>query len=109
MTGIIRNNCLLYLRNLKIQDKHQDKLIETILFSNVEEPDIDEDMHKRLQQVLELLPDKQREVVMQHIVEKKKIKDIAKQMDVAETTVKTHFKRAMTILRNNLKFILFAV
>ncbi len=109
MTGIIRNNCLLYLRNLKIQDKHQDKLIETILFSNVEEPDIDEDMHKRLQQVLELLPDKQREVVMQHIVEKKKIKDIAKQMDIAETTVKTHFKRAMTILRNNLKFILFAV
>ncbi len=109
MAGIIRNNCLLHLRNLKIQDRHRDKLIETILFSNIEEPEIDEDIHKRLQQVLELLPDKQLEVVMQHIVEKKKIKYIAKQMNIAETTVKTHFKRAMSILRNNLKFILFAI
>ncbi len=109
MVGIIRNNCLLYLRNLKIQDKHQDKLIETILFSNIQEPEIDEDMHKRLQQILDLLPEKQREVVMQHIIEKKKIKEIALQMNIAETTVKTHFKRAMTILRNNLKFILFAI
>lgn len=109
LLGIIRNNCLLYLRNLKIQDKHQDKLIETILFSNIEESEVEKDMYKRLQQILNLLPEKQREVVMLHIVEKKKIKEIAQQMNIAETTVKTHFKRAMTILRNNLKFILFAI
>ena len=30
-------------------------------------------------------------------------------MDIAETTVKTHFKRAMAILRNNLKLVLFGV
>ena len=49
------------------------------------------------------------EVVLLHIVEKKKIKEIATQMDIAETTVKTHFKRAMAILRNNLKLVLFGV
>mgnify|MGYP000325131480 CR=1 FL=1 len=42
-------------------------------------------------------------------IAKKKIKEIATQMDIAETTVKTHFKRAMAILRNNLKLVLFGV
>ena len=42
-------------------------------------------------------------------IAQKKIKEIATQMDIAETTVKTHFKRAMAILRNNLKLVLFGV
>lgn len=109
LLGIIRNNCLNYLRDLEIQCKHQDKIIEAILFSSIEDPEIDEDIHERLNYILGLLPDKQREVVLLHIVEKKKIKEIAEQMDIAETTVKTHFKRAMTILRSNLKFILFGL
>ncbi|MBC5621535.1 RNA polymerase sigma factor [Butyricimonas hominis] len=109
LLGIVKNKCMNYLRNLDIQYKHQDKIIEAMLFSNIEDPEIDEDIHERLNRILELLPDKQREVVLLHIVEKKKIKEIAEQMDIAETTVKTHFKRAMTILRNNLKFILFGI
>lgn len=109
LLGMIRNNCLNYLRSLEIQCKHQDKIIEAILFSSIEEPEIDEDIHKRLNYILDLLPEKQREVVLLHIVEKKKIKEIAEQMDIAETTVKTHFKRAMIILRNNLKLILFGI
>ena len=91
MLGIIRNNCLNYLRDLEIQGKHQDKI------------------HERLKTILDTLPEKQKEVVLLHIVEKKKIKEIATQMDIAETTVKTHFKRAMAILRNNLKLVLFGV
>lgn len=109
LLGIIRNNCLNYLRDLDIQCKHQDKIIEAMLFSCIEDPEIDEDIHERLKAVLDTLPEKQREVVLLHIVEKKKIKEIATQMDIAETTVKTHFKRAMAILRNNLKFVLFGI
>ena len=109
MLGIIRNNCLNYLRDLEIQGKHQDKIIEAMLFSGIEDPEIDEDTHERLKTILDTLPEKQKEVVLLHIVEKKKIKEIATQMDIAETTVKTHFKRAMAILRNNLKLVLFGV
>ena len=109
MLGIIRNNCLNYLRDLEIQGKHQDKIIEAMLFSGIEDPEIDEDIHERLKTILDTLPEKQKEVVLLHIVEKKKIKEIATQMDIAETTVKTHFKRAMAILRNNLKLVLFGV
>lgn len=109
MLGIIRNNCLNYLRDLDIHIKHQDKIIEAMLFSGIEDSEIDKDIHQRLKAILETLPEKQKEVVLLHIVEKKKIKEIAAEMNIAETTVKTHFKRAMTILRNNLKFILFGI
>ena len=91
MLGIIRNNCLNYLRDLEIQGKHQDKIIEAMLFSGIEDPEIDEDIHERLKTILDTLPEKQKEVVLLHIV------------------VKTHFKRAMAILRNNLKLVLFGV
>lgn len=109
LLGIVRNNCLSYLRNLNIHVKHQDKIIEAMLFSNIEDPEIDEDIHERLKQILNLLPEKQREVLLLHIVEKKKISEIAGQLNIAETTVKTHFKRAMALLRNNLKFILLGI
>lgn len=109
LLGSIKNNCMNYLRSLDIQYKHQDKIIEAMLFSNIADPEVDEDIHERLNHILDLLPEKQREVVLLHIVEKKKIREIAEQMDIAETTVKTHFQRAITMLRNNLKFILFNI
>ena len=102
LLGIVKNNCLNYLRSLNIQYKHQDKIIEAMLFSSVEDPEIDEDIHERLKYILESLPEKQREVLLLHVVEKKKVREIAEQMDIAETTVKTHFQRALAILRNNL-------
>lgn len=109
LLGIVKNNCLNYLRSLDIQYKHQDKIIEAMLFSNIEDPEIDEDIHDRLKHILDLLPEKQREVLLLHVVEKKKVREIAEQMNIAETTVKTHFQRALAILRNNLKFVLFGL
>lgn len=109
LLGIVRNNCLNYLRSLDIQYKHQDKIIEAMLFSSIEDPEIDEDIHDRLKHILDLLPEKQREVLFLHVVEKKKVREIAEQMNIAETTVKTHFQRALALLRNNLKFILFGL
>lgn len=76
MLGIIRNNCLNYLRDLEIQGKHQDKIIEAMLFSGIEDPEIDEDIHERLKTILDTLPEKQKEVVLLHIVEKKRSKKL---------------------------------
>ena len=36
LLGIVRNNCMNYLRDLNIQYKHQDKIIEAMLFSSEE-------------------------------------------------------------------------
>ena len=55
MLGIIRNNCLNYLRDLEIQGKHQDKIIEAMLFSGIEDPEIDEDIHVQHRWILQKL------------------------------------------------------
>ena len=60
LLGIVKNNCLNYLRSLNIQYKHQDKIIEAMLFSSIEDPEIDEDIHERLEYILNSLPEKQR-------------------------------------------------
>lgn len=106
---IVKNNCLNYLRHIKIKDHHADKIIEAMLFSNIPDSAVDEDILERLHRVLERLPAKSYQVLMEHIVEGKRVKQIALEMGVAESTVKTHLKRSLRFLRENLTFILFAV
>lgn len=106
---MVRNACLNHLRHLKIRDSHQDKLIEAMLFSHIEDPEVDEKIKKRLQEVLQTLPEKACRILNEHILQRKKIQTIAFEMGIAESTVKTHLKRAMKVLRENLLFILFAV
>lgn len=106
---IVKNNCLNYLRSIKIKDSHGDKIVEAMLFSGVDDEGVDDDIRARLKQVLQELPDKGRFVLLEHIVEGKKVKDIALEMDVAESTVKTHLKRSLKYLREHLSFILFSV
>lgn len=103
---IVKNNCYNYLRKLRIQDDHQDKIIEAIVFSGIQDPEVDEDMKQRLYSVLAKLPPKGRQILLEHIVEQKKIKEISEEMGIAESSVKTHLKRVMRVLRENLCFIL---
>ena len=106
MLAIVRNQCYNYLRKLRIQDEHQDKLIEAVIFSGVEDPEVDEDMRKRLYEVLAKLSPKGRTILLEHVLKRKKVKTIASEMGIAESSVKTHLKRTMRILRDNLCFIL---
>ena len=62
----VRNSCLKYIRNLKIRDNNQDKVIEALLFSNMTDEEPDENLLKRLNEVLSRLPDKQKEVLLKH-------------------------------------------
>ena len=103
---IVKNNCLNYIRDLHIRDQHQDKMIEALLFSNLREEEPNEQLTHRLNRVLERLPEKQREVLLKHVVEQKTLPDIARELHIAESTAKTHFKRAMALLRENLRFII---
>lgn len=102
----VRNSCLKYIRDLKIRDSNQDKVIEALLFSNMVDDEPDENLLRRLNEILSRLPDKQREVLMKHVVERKTMPEIALELDIAESTVKTHYKRAIALLRENLRFIL---
>ena len=106
LLAIIKNQCYNYLRKLRIQDEHQDKLIEAMVFSGIEDPEIDEDLRRRLYEVLGKMSDKERSILLEHIIEQKKVKEIAARMGIAESTVKTYLKRAMRLLRQNLCYII---
>ena len=95
----LRNRCLNVLRDRKIQDKHQDKLFEAQLFSRTEDVVLDEAVHQRLQEALNSLPEKCREILLLKVVEGKKNKEIAKQLNISEMTVKTQVQRAYRMLR----------
>lgn len=98
----LRHKCLNVLRDRKIRDSHQDKLFEATLFSGEEDPGMDETVRKRLDEALEALPGRCKEVFLMKILEGKKNREIADQMGLAETTVKTQVQRAYRMLREKL-------
>ncbi len=109
LRGMVKNSCLNYFRNMKIKDTHADKIIEASIFSCWDTEDMDDEMRTRLNDVLCQLSDKSQDILIKHFVHKHKVKDIAEDLGISESTVKTHLKRGMKFLRKNLMFILFAV
>lgn len=98
----LRNKCLNTLRDRKIHDSHNDKLFEAQLFSGSEDIEIDECTRKRLQEALDSLPDKCREIFLLKIVQGKKNKEIADELGIADTTVKTQVQRAYKSMREKM-------
>lgn len=86
---------------------YKDKIIGALLFANIREEEPDQDLLVRLNEILTHLSEKQREILLKHVVESKTIPRIALELQLAESTVKTHYKRAIAILRSNFRFILF--
>lgn len=107
LLGVVKNKCANHLRLLHIHDSHRDKIIEALLFSSVDDQSIDPEIEQRLNHVLSIISDKQMEVLRRHVLEGETIANIAHGMGISESTAKTHYSRAMHILRRNLKMILF--
>lgn len=105
----LRNRCLNVLRDRKIRDVNNDKLFEAQLFSGTEDIVLDEEIQLRLQEALNSLPEKCREIILLKVVEGKKNKEIAGQLNIAETTVKTQVQRAYRMLRERLIPILLLI
>lgn len=116
LLGIVKHRCLNHLRTLDIQDRHRDKIIEALLYSGINnnfdnylDDNFDEDIKERLYKVLDNIDGKQKEVLKFRFAENMSISQIAKEMSVSDETVKTHLKRVMKTLRENLTFILFGI
>ena len=67
------------------------KLFEAQLFSGTEDVIIDEDVHRRLQEALNSLPDKCREIILLKVVEGKKNKEIAEQLNIPKQRWKLRY------------------
>ena len=83
---MVKNSYLKYIRSLKIQDDHQEKMAKVFLFANMAEEEADETLQRRLQKVLTGLPEKQKEVLMKHVIEHKTIPETANELHVTGST-----------------------
>ena len=99
---IVINNCISLQRKKRIQfesiDEH--KLgDDPVLADNLEE-EIDPAL---VHQAIKKLPDGGRTILVLHALEGYKHREIAEMLNVSESTSKTQYSRALTLLRNELK------
>lgn len=80
-----------------------ERVVSEVLEASAEELDDYERRLQRLEEKLELLSEKQREVLVKCVVEGRKYKEVAEEMDISLNTVKTHITRALKFLRDELQ------
>ena len=86
----LAQNCALnYLRHLRVVTGNEQAVTELLEAANEEK--------------LAQLPEKQREVLVKCVVEGKKYKEVAEELDITVNTVKTHITRALKFLRDELQ------
>lgn len=99
---LARNYSLNYIRHQKVMANNEPELARNINELQEEMEDY-ETMMNRLKTKLEELPEKQREVLIKCFVEGKMYKEIAEELNISLNTVKTHIKRALKFLREELQ------
>lgn len=95
----VRNRCCNYLRDLKIYDKHKLQYIESLLATN--DPDIftDSEIHKTLDNAIELLPREMSKIIRLKYLEKMKVIEVSNLLQISENTVKTQLSRGKQKLK----------
>ena len=103
----LAQNCALnYLRHLRVVTGNEQTVTELLEAANEELDDYEKRL-VRLEEKLAQLPEKQREVLVKCVVEGKKYKEVAEELDITVNTVKTHITRALKFLRDELQEDLF--
>lgn len=99
---LAQNYALNYLRHLRVVTGNEQAVTELLEAANEELDDYEKRL-VRLEEKLAQLPEKQREVLVKCVVEGKKYKEVAEELDVTVNTVKTHITRALKFLRDELQ------
>ena len=97
-----KNYALNYLKHLRVVAMNEREVVEALQNADEELDDYEQRM-ARLNEKLDELPEKQREVLMKCFVEGQTYKDVADVMVISVNSVKTHISRGLKFLRNELK------
>ena len=95
----VRNRCLNLMRNRKIQDRIQRLYQLDQQTSILSEQHISEELHDVREAVRQLQPPVCRDIILRHFNDGLTFSDIAKELQVSETTVYKHLRRALKSLR----------
>ena len=99
---LAQNYALNYLKHLRVVAMNEREVVEALQNADEELDDYEQRM-ARLNEKLDELPEKQREVLMKCFVEGQTYKDVAEEMGISVNSVKTHISRGLKFLRNELK------
>ena len=101
----VRNRALDYLKHRHVEqsfiDKAKDKAPAYILNANDEEDFFSDEIFRRLFRHVDSLPPRQRDVFLK-LIEGKRLREIAKEMNVSFETVKTQKARGLDTLRKQM-------
>lgn len=93
----IRNSCFDYISHYKVVEKYRQDYIKECLHE--ERLQAFENELCSVNNLLEKLPEKRREILKLNIVESYSYQQIAEELDVSVNTVKDHMKKAYAFLR----------
>ena len=91
----IRNRSLNHLEHLQVVDKYQQDYLKQLQ----EDEHTPDDFLKLVQNLVNQLPPKRKQILEMSIVESKSYQEIATQLDISLNTVKDHIKKAYAFLR----------
>lgn len=89
----VKNSCIDYKLHEKVEERYRQEMMALVQEDTGEEDDFEE-LYARLQEVMNTLPPKCREIFVLGCVEGMSYKEIAEQLDISVNTVKTQMKTA---------------
>jgi len=107
--AMVRNNCLQHLEKQKVRNKYLEstKLViqeEELRFYIDERTSlIEQELENKLNEVLNSLPDRCRQIFVMSRYENKKNKEIADELDISVKAVEKQITKALATIRNEMK------
>ena len=95
----VRNRCFNYLRDRKVEDRRMNLYAEACLWSDNVDWIEEEEVLRKIQEVMLELPEKCREVCRRRFFEGKKFEEIAEELGISESTARVQTHRGMEMLR----------
>ena len=98
----VRNRCLNRLKHLHVEDNYKQWLQEAQIYAEIPEAEIDQEILERVYQVIEELPEQSKIIFKRCVLDGKKYKEVAEEMDISINTVNTQMKRSYKFIRSRL-------
>lgn len=98
----VKHACLDHLKHLQVVDLNQERLMEALIYSGMTEYEDNSELIGKLRRCLDLLPGQRRRVLELKVFNGMGYREIANVLNISETTVHTHIKRAYKFIRETL-------
>lgn len=106
----VKHKCLNEIKHLKVREKHQTQVKEANAFDSSNEFDFEaEELGDIIQQKIDAMPEKRRDIFKLSREEGLSYKEIAEKLGVSIKTVENHMGLALKYLREELKHLMLFV